>query len=635
VKLQPKFALLFVSVSAIPLAIAGFSSWRASQEALEEAIRGHERLVAAQAAEFVASHLGNLRSTLQSQARVLDSSRARGALPSGDVLAKFLQLIYHQSDELSAVLALDEQGADRAPPAFQAAPRPGSVLGEHEAIAPEDLTRVAAAVPLAEILATGAAFGPILAAGPRGGAHAVLSVRYDPLPGEPPTVLAALASLRRLDDYVISVSRPDRDVMLLDAASRVIAAGHRLDGPRFERKEHPAPRPDWPGEQIVVATYASGGRAVIGAFAPVPGFPVGVLVERRLETALGPVRRLGLATVYWMSVSGLLASIVGIILARRLALRVGDLAQGARRIAKGKLETRLKVPAHDELGDLARAFNAMTTSLESARTEILRQTKEITDWNETLEKRVEEKTNALRAAQDMLLRSRSLTAIGSLGAGVAHEINNPLAGVLGLTQLLLTDMPDQHPARPMLQDIEEQALRIQSIVANLLRLAQRQAGEGYRSLEIAKVIEDAFELCGRRSFADLGITVSIVGPRPSPLVRGSPAELQAAFIQLIQNARGAMEGGGKLEIEVLRPDPGLVRVRVVDTGRGISADHLPRIFDPFFTTKGRRDDTGIGLSVVHKIVEDHGGSIRVESTPGHGATFWLDLPVDKGGSHLA
>src|SRR6185369_1786753 len=196
------------------------------------------------------------------------------------------------------------------------------------------------------------------------------------------------------------------------------------------------------------------------------------------------------------SVSALVAAVVGGALARTLSGRVGVLADGARQIAQGKLETHLEVQTSDELGELAKAFNAMATSLDAARTEILRQTDEIMAWNETLEKRVDEKTKELREAQDLLLRSRSLAAIGSLGAGVAHEINNPLAGILGLSQLLLADLPEVHPARPMLQDLEEQAVRIQSIVGNLLRLSHRQAGEDFRPVDLARIIDDALELCG-------------------------------------------------------------------------------------------------------------------------------------------
>jgi two-component system NtrC family sensor kinase len=220
---------------------------------------------------------------------------------------------------------------------------------------------------------------------------------------------------------------------------------------------------------------------------------------------------------------------------------------------------------------------------------------------------------------------------------VAHEINNPLTGVLGLAQLLLADLPGDHPARPMVEDIEAQAVRIQGIVSNLLRLAQKQSGEDFRNLDLSRVLDDALELCGLNAITEAGVRVVRRVAAPSPPVRGSAVQLQAALIQLIQNAKGAMAeaGGGQLVVETSGSEPGLLRLRISDTGRGIKPEHLPRIFDPFFTTKIRRTDTGIGLSVVHKIIEDHGGTIRVESELGHGTTFWITLPIAAGASHLA
>jgi signal transduction histidine kinase len=218
---------------------------------------------------------------------------------------------------------------------------------------------------------------------------------------------------------------------------------------------------------------------------------------------------------------------------------------------------------------------------------------------------------------------------------VAHEINNPLTGVLGLAQLALTDLSKDHPAHAMVQDIEDQALRIQGIVSNLLRFSQRQGGEGFRILNIAAILDDALELCGTQNLASAKIHIVKHVASPSPPVRGNALQLQAAFIQLIQNAVAAMEDGGMLTLETTLPEAKLFRVRLSDTGRGIKPEHLSRIFDPFFTTKSQHTDTGIGLSVVHKIVEDHGGTIRVESTVSSGTTFWITLPIDVGASTLA
>jgi signal transduction histidine kinase len=634
-KLLPKFALLSIGVAAVPLAIAGYSSSRISHGALREALFENELMIARQVSEFTGSHLGNLHATLGIETHILRLARSPTGAPSNEALRKFLQLVYHQSDEISAVVALDSDGGLVAPPAFQKEPRVGAVGGNHEAFRPEDVALIPRLTPIADVLHDGSGIGPVFLAGPSQRPHIVLAVKYDEAPETDQRILAAAVSLRRVSDYLATVATSDRDVLLLDRQSRVIASGRDVGPARLQLKWLPGPRPGVLPTKEFLQQYPSGKDDVVGAYSPAPPFMVGVIVERRLEAALSPVRRLGWATIYWMSVSGVVAAVVGAALARTLSGRVGALADGARKIAQGKLDTHLEVQTSDELGELAKAFNAMATSLDAARTEILRQTDEIMAWNETLEKRVDEKTKELRQAQDLLLRSRSLAAIGSLGAGVAHEINNPLTGVLGLAQLLLADLPIDHPARPMVKDIEEQAGRIQAIVSNLLRLAQRQSGEDFRALDLSKVLDDALELCGLKSLADTGIKVVRNVVSPSPSIRGSSAQLQAAFIQLIQNAKGAMETGGQLTVETSKPEPGLLRLRISDTGRGIQPEHMPRIFDPFFTTKVRRTDTGIGLSVVHKIIEDHGGTIRVDSAPNQGTTFWITFPIAGDTSHLA
>src|SRR4029079_3101105 len=323
------------------------------------------------------------------------------------------------------------------------------------------------------------------------------------------------------------------------------------------------------------------------------------------------------------------------LLARRVSDRVAALAAGSKQIAAGNLETRIAQDGRDELASLATSFNQMASSLDAARKKITQQTNEIMAWNQTLEKRVEEKTAELRQAQDLLLRSRSLSALGELGAGVAHEINNPLTGALGIVQLLLADLPGGHPATPLLQDLEREALRIRKMVQNMLRLAQRQSGTDTTVVELSRALDDAIELCGPSELSGAGIEV-IRKYEPAPPVRASATQLEEAFIQLIQNARSAMLGrrGGKLTLEIKAIENKLVRVMVSDTGAGISAENLPRIFDPFFTTKSSdRSGSGLGLSFVHRIIEDNGGTIQVESSLGAGTKFVLTFPADAGKAH--
>ena len=565
----------------------------------------------------------------------MDLTRVGDQLPSNEALRKFLQLVYHQSDDFTVVALLDKEGKPVVPSAFQSvAPRNDS-YGDHEIVDSGEAARLPSLIPVTQVLREGSAVGSILMVGSSRRPHVTLAIRYDDRGEGGPRIIAAAVSLRRIAEHLATLSTRDRDILLLDSQARVIVSGRLVGPPSYAPKQF-ASGPEYKlPENWFVSGYESAGHDVIGAYVPAPAFMLGVVVERWEEAALRPARRLGWTTAYWVGVAAFVAALVGAAFARSLSGRVGSLVRGSQDIAQGKLDLRLEVSSNDELGELAKSFNAMTSSLDAARSEITQQTREIMGWNESLERRVEGKTNELREAQDLLLRSRALAAIGSLGAGVAHEINNPLTGVLGLAQLALIDLPKDHPVYPMVLDIEDQALRIQGIVANLLRFSQRQGGEGFRILNLASILDDAIELCGVQNLAAAKIEVVKRVAATSPPVMGNALQLQAAFIQLIQNAMAAMESGGTLTLETTLPEAKLFRVRVSDSGRGIRPEHLSRIFDPFFTTKAQRTDTGIGLSVVHQIIEDHGGTIRVESGVGDGTTFWVTLPIHLKASPLA
>ncbi|HVX94062.1 MAG TPA: ATP-binding protein [Polyangia bacterium] len=634
-KFRLKLTLLALGVSALPLSIAGYRWLHIGQGALRSSIEENELTVAKQVAEHAGSEIGNLLSILRTDARIFDLTRGgSGEGPSAQGLLKFLQLVYHQSDDFVAVAMFDEHGTPVGQPAYLENPAAYDSFRNHEPMRPTDVEGVGLMAPLGQALSHGQGVGPVFLGGPGHVPHVVLAVAFDPTLtlGGGKRILCAEVSLKRLGSYVAALSDRDTDVKLLDARARLVAAGSTAGVARLEVQRPPGSREGELATSEAVAEYASAGtgRPVIGAFAPAGPWGFGVVVEKSAEAAFWPVRLILRATLFWLAVSVLVGSIAARIFAQRLATRVEALAAGSRQIAAGHLETRIVKLADDELGDLAVAFNQMAEALGGAREKITQQTNEIVSWNQTLERRVEEKTRELREAQDLLLRSRALAAIGQLGAGVAHEINNPLAGVLGITQLLMVDLPPHHPARPMVQDVETQALRIRTIVHNLLRFAQRQGGDDFVPLELARVLDDAIDLCGPSDLKQAGIQVVRRYAQALPMIHGSATALQEAFIQLVQNARGAMakSGGGTLTLETSVTAEKLARVTVTDTGRGISADHLPRIFDPFFTTKaGDWSGVGMGLSVVHKTIEDHGGTIQVASELGKGTSFQMTFPV--------
>ena len=546
-----------------------------------------------------------------------------------------LWLVYHQNDDFCAVAMFDEHGALIGKPASLEDPSRYESLKNHEPMRPTDVEGVGLMAPLGAALSSGQGIGPIFLGGPLRLPHVVLAVAFDPSYGGGKRILAAEVSLKRLAHYVASLSTRDVDVKLLDGRGRLFAAGsvQRID--KLEPQRLPGAREGELPPTEIVAEYVNGNRHLIGAYAPVSPWGLGAVVDRTVSDALKPVETIVGATFLWIGVSIIVAFMGAFLLARRVSDRVAALAAGSKQIAAGNLETRIAQDGRDELASLATSFNQMASSLDAARKKITQQTNEIMAWNQTLEKRVEEKTAELRQAQDLLLRSRSLSALGELGAGVAHEINNPLTGALGIVQLLLADLPGGHPALPLLQDLEREALRIRKIVQNMLRLAQRQSGTDSTAVELSRALDDAIELCGPSELSGAGIEV-IRKYEPAPPVRASATQLEEAFIQLIQNARNAMMGhrGGKLTLEIKAIESKLVRVTVSDTGAGISAENLPRIFDPFFTTKASdRSGSGLGLSFVHRIIEDNGGTIQVESTPGAGTRFVLTFPADAGKAH--
>jgi len=636
VKLRYKLTLLALAVSALPVALAGYQSLHIGQRVLREALEQNELTVAKQVAGYASSHVENMLSMLRVDARILDLTRsAQNEPPSPQALNQVLWLVYHQNDDFCAVAMFDEHGALIGKPASLEDPSRYESLKNHEPMRPTDVEGVGLMAPLGAALSSGQGIGPIFLGGPLRLPHVVLAVAFDPSYGGGKRILAAEVSLKRLAHYVASLSTRDVDVKLLDGRGRLFAAGsvQRID--KLEPQRLPGAREGELPPTEIVAEYVNGNRHLIGAYAPVSPWGLGAVVDRTVSDALKPVETIVGATFLWIGVSIIVAFMGAFLLARRVSDRVAALAAGSKQIAAGNLETRIAQDGRDELASLATSFNQMASSLDAARKKITQQTNEIMAWNQTLEKRVEEKTAELRQAQDLLLRSRSLSALGELGAGVAHEINNPLTGALGIVQLLLADLPGGHPALPLLQDLEREALRIRKIVQNMLRLAQRQSGTDSTAVELSRALDDAIELCGPSELSGAGIEV-IRKYEPAPPVRASATQLEEAFIQLIQNARNAMMGhrGGKLTLEIKAIESKLVRVTVSDTGAGISAENLPRIFDPFFTTKASdRSGSGLGLSFVHRIIEDNGGTIQVESTPGAGTRFVLTFPADAGKAH--
>jgi two-component system NtrC family sensor kinase len=223
-----------------------------------------------------------------------------------------------------------------------------------------------------------------------------------------------------------------------------------------------------------------------------------------------------------------------------------------------------------------------------------------------------------------LVQADKLSSIGLLAAGVAHEVNTPLAVISTYAQMLAKQVGGDQQKSALLDKIAKQTFRASEIVNSLLdfsRTSPRQFGE----VELARVLRETLTLV-EHQFEKSGIRVSLEVQEPLPSIRGNTGQLQQVFLNLYLNARDAMEQGGSLHVRAWEGGHG-VHVEIADTGPGIAPEHLQRIYDPFFTTKSARKGTGLGLSITYGIVRDHGGLIEVESKPGEGTTFHLDFPA--------
>jgi two-component system NtrC family sensor kinase len=304
---------------------------------------------------------------------------------------------------------------------------------------------------------------------------------------------------------------------------------------------------------------------------------------------------------------------------------VAALVQATRRVARDQLELEVPVTWSGELGILAASFNDMTRSLRHTKGEL-------DDLMHGLEREVEERTAALRSAQDQLVRSEKLSSLGKLSASIAHEINNPLAGILTFAKLTVRTLdqgpPDDATRKQVIKHlhlVERETERCSAIVRNLLDFA-RERPLALKDTNVLAVVDEAVQLLANQIQIQ-GVTLERK-LAPVPPVDGDFGQLRQAFVNVIMNACEAMQRGGRLAIETSLIDDGRwVQIAFQDSGPGIPPDHLTKIFDPFFTTKEK--GTGLGLSVVYGIVERHGGKIEIQTELGKGTRVMVRLPPRK------
>ncbi|MFZ3201537.1 MAG: ATP-binding protein, partial [Candidatus Acidiferrales bacterium] len=232
--------------------------------------------------------------------------------------------------------------------------------------------------------------------------------------------------------------------------------------------------------------------------------------------------------------------------------------------------------------------------------------------------------------EEQMLQNEKLTSLGLLAAGVAHEVNTPLAVISNYIQMLAKQIPADDPRQKTIERIVKQTFRASEIVNHLLNFSRTGAASP-AELDLNSVLEETLALI-QHPFRTARVTVVRNYGEKLPYVLGSSTRLQQVFLNLFMNARDAMPAGGMLEVRTAARN-GSVEVEVTDTGIGIPPEHLNRIFDPFFTTKASSKGTGLGLSVSYGIIKEHAGKVDVRSTQGKGTSFRLEFPAARKAVH--
>ena len=428
---------------------------------------------------------------------------------------------------------------------------------------------------------------------------------------------------------------PDESGQVLDKQAEQCYGCHAADRPLTHLD-----RPD----RVRIFGNSNGSR-ILGVIAPIRNEPdctltchahspgqqvLGVL---DVQMSLGPVDEQIVASekqlALWLVVS--LAAVLlmtGFLIWSMVLRPVRRLTEAARLVRAGDLSARVPVDSSDEIGEMAESWNEMLAELTQTR-------RELEDWSLTLERRVEQNAAELEAAHRRMLVVEKMASLGKLAAVVAHEINNPLAGIGTYARLLAKRIarsatpgsPDEENVR-VLKMIDEETMRCGNIVRNLLMFS-RTPGARFSVEPLQPLLERCVMLV--RHKAELqDVRIELSAPTDLPPIACDPSQLQQLFLVLTMNAIEAMPDGGELGIVLEHiEEEGSVVVSVSDTGSGIPSEHLDHVFEPFFTTKEEGRGVGLGLSIAYGIVNRHRGHIDARSSPGSKTVFTVRLPLSQ------
>ena len=351
---------------------------------------------------------------------------------------------------------------------------------------------------------------------------------------------------------------------------------------------------------------------------------VGILYVGLLEKAYTSIRNSVVLTFMIVASLGFFL-IIGIsyLITSSITRPLSEMVEVTQSIATGDLDHRIKVKSKDEIGQLGLSFNRMVASLRKMRAEL-------EEWANTMEQKVKERTEELAAVQNTLVQSQRLASLGKLAAGIAHEINNPLGGILVLSSLVVEDLKDDDPHRENLEEVIKQTMRCRDIVKGLLQFSRQEEGKT-EYVKVNDILNNTLSLIEKQAlFHNIEVVKNL--DDELPYILGDNSQLQQVFINVILNAVQSMKEIGTLTINTLYDKKNdMVVIEISDTGCGIAEESIDRIFDPFFTTKEVGEGTGLGLSIAYGIVTKHHGRMRVKSKVGEGSTFTIKIPAVESG----
>lgn len=299
------------------------------------------------------------------------------------------------------------------------------------------------------------------------------------------------------------------------------------------------------------------------------------------------------------------------------------MAEGMKTVSRGNLDHRVDITTRDELGMLANTFNSMTRELKTSR-------ERLENWAKELEEEVEKKTEEIRRGQEQYIHTEKLASLGRMAAGVAHELNSPLTGIVTFAHLLMDRVPPENKMdREDLEVIIEQAERCSKIIKGLLGFSRAMPAEK-NEININETLNHAIAMIQNQAKFH-NVSFEMEPDKTIPALNGEASQVEQVFLNLFINAADAMNNKGNIMIKTGATEVDgkpYAEIVVSDTGPGIPEEHLSRLFEPFFTTKPVGKGTGLGLAVSHGIIRKHGGHIVVKSGP-EGATFYVRLPIPQ------